>query len=188
MTRRPDRLLALAGVAAGGAVLGHLLAYLAVFPAALERHAHLASTGHGSFPSIVRAGLVTLVLAIAVIAARSLRTAGGLDRRRATIVLGVLQVAGFAVLELAERGFSFAQAAGDPAVVLGLAIQAVLAVVAAIALSGLVHAVRAIAARPRRRLPLAIAGLLSLRPSSMPDRPAGSSRTRRRAPPLRLPS
>jgi hypothetical protein len=186
MRARPDRPFALAGVAVGGIVVGHLLAYLAAFPASTERHAHLAATGHGSFESLVGLGIAAGALAVAAIAARSLRSTGGLDRRQTALILGPLQVAGFACLEISERGFSLAAAAADPAVVLGLAIQLAVAIAVAFLLAGLVCAVRAIAARFHRRFDRG-ASATSAPGRSVAVRPAALfAHAPRRAPPVPL--
>lgn len=140
----------LAGLAAGGAVLGHALAYALVFPGASERHAHLAATGHGAFHLVAVAvcpvvGVALFALCLRAVRARPLPSVGG-----TAAALAALQSALFLLAESAERGFDLVPIASDPAVRLGLLLQVVLAVALAFVLSLLERTVRLVAARIRR--------------------------------------
>ncbi len=145
------RILPLAGIASGGIVLGHVLGYAMAFPDVRARQAHLVSTGHESFCLLVAAAGVAATLALSVIAIRAARARGLPSRRLTAVSLAVLQLAGFALLELSERRFSVASIANDPAVLVGLAVQVAVAIGLAIVLRLFVRAVETVAARLRRR-------------------------------------
>lgn len=143
--RRP---LASLPLALGGIVAGHALAYALAYPIRAVRDAHLEQTGHEGFPVLVLAGLLGSGAAILWLAIRSMRHAPASPG--AWALLG-LQVPAFALLELAERGFDVSAFARDPAVVLGLLLQAVFAVVIAAAARGAVAVGRLLSAPPQRR-------------------------------------
>jgi hypothetical protein len=126
--RRP---LASLPLALGGIVAGHALAYALAYPIRAIRDAHLEQTGHDGFPVLLLAGLLCSGAAVIRLGIRSIRHAPAPPGARA--LLG-LQVPAFALLELAERGFDVAAFGRDPAVILGLLLQVVLAfAIAAIA-------------------------------------------------------
>jgi hypothetical protein len=130
--RRP---LASLPLALGGIVAGHALAYALAYPIRAVRDDHLEQTGHDGFSVMLLAGLLGSGVAILWLGIRSIRRASAPPSARA--LLG-LQVPTFALIELAERGFDAAAFARDPAVVLGLLLQAVLAVVFAAVARGAV--------------------------------------------------
>lgn len=139
------RLGPLAGVAMGGALLAHVLAYALVFADAAERRAHLAATGHGAFaplamPAVAMAGTALVVLGVR--ATRPEPLPGGL---RVAARLAAMQLAMFLLVEVAERGFDLATAVGDPAVRVGLVLQCVVAAILAVVLGLYVRAVRMVA-------------------------------------------
>jgi hypothetical protein len=119
--RRP---LASLPLALGGIVAGHALAYALAYPIRAVRDAHLEQTGHDGFPVLLLAGLLASSAAILWLGIRSIRHAPASPSAWA---LMSLQVPAFALLELAERGFDPAAFAGDPAVLLGVLLQVVLA-------------------------------------------------------------
>jgi hypothetical protein len=179
---RRDGLIA-AGTAWAGLVLGHLLAYALAYPGQAARRAHLAETGHGWLDVVTLSLLAVVPAVIALTVVRSLRD--GFTPTTWTR-LAALQVPAFLLIEVAERGASFDRALTDPAVLLGLALQLVVAAVAALLLRGFSQAVAAVAAsvRPSRA-----------RPARAPARPAPDLapphllrlvRARRRAPPLSI--
>ncbi|MBI4260457.1 MAG: hypothetical protein HY658_07810, partial [Actinobacteria bacterium] len=156
---RRDRIrwLPAAGLAWGGVVLGHLVAYLLASPDPAARAAHLSATGHGGFHTLVMAVAGALPVALALVAARAVRPGGEPPSRGATaIVLLSLQVPGFALVESVERG-SVALALADPVVLGGLAVQVVLALLGAVASTAFERAVgevaRALRSVPPRRAP-----------------------------------
>jgi hypothetical protein len=182
-SRPPARWRALAGLAAGGVVLGHLLAYVLAFPDDHERHEHLAATGHGSFQLL---GLLTLAVAgvcPVVLGAWALRDGGGFPLRSAALLLGCLQVPAFLLLELVERHLDLPLTLTDRGVLAGLVLQVVVALAITILLRAFVRAVQLTARllRRRRRAPARI------RPHAPAILlPAGAELhvgTRRRAPP-----
>lgn len=178
----------LAGVAAGGALLAHVAAYALVFADAAERRAHLAGTGHGAFAPLAVLALAAAGVALVAMGVRAWhddRPASGL---RTAGRLAGMQLAIFALLEVAERGFDLTAAAGDPAVRLGVALQFVVAALLAVVLGLFVRAVRLVAAalrsaRRRRCDPIGPAA-----PSRVPSARARWASVSRRGPPLPLPS
>jgi hypothetical protein len=165
--RLSDR-TALAGVAATGMLVGHLLTYLVVRPDAHAREILLSHTGHGSFSTMLEAAIL---LAIAGCASLLVRVAGG--RRRPgdpTAVMGfggvvgrlaLLQCGAFAAMEVVERLASGAPVSGVLAghlLFVGLAIQVLVAGLGALVLRWLTRAAEWIGVRlrrPRRRVPVA---------------------------------
>lgn len=141
-----------------GVVLGHLLAYAAVHPDPVARHRHLLATGHGSFDVLVHSLALALPAALLLTALRAvlrpgpIGTAGG--ARRLLAGLASVQVPLFVLLECLERGFSPAAALSDPAVLLGVVAQLLVAVGSTALLVGLGRTVaRAVAASTKPRRP-----------------------------------
>jgi hypothetical protein len=178
--RRRDALIA-AGTAWAGLVLGHLLAYALAYPGEAARRSHLAGTGHGWLDVVTLSLLAVVPAVLALTAIRSL-SAG--SRGTTWIRLAALQVPAFLLIEVAERGASFDRALTDPAVLLGLAVQVVVAAVAALLLRGFSRTVAAVAARRRpSRAPSATAPAVAA-PDVEPPHLVRLVRSRRRAPPL----
>jgi len=142
--RRP---LASLPLALGGIVAGHALAYALAYPIRVVRDAHLEQTGHDGFSVLLLAGLLASGAAILSLGIRSIRRAPASPGAWALLCL---QVPAFALLELAERGFDASAFARDPAVVLGLLLQVVLAVVIAALARGAVAVGRLFATPPPR--------------------------------------
>lgn len=180
------RRAALGGIASGGIVIAHCLAYLIAVPAGGARAAHMASTGHGSFHVVASFAIAATAVALVSVCVRALAATAGAPLARTVAWLSVAQVAGFAALEAAERGFALDAVAADPAVRIGLVLQVVVAALAAAFLRGLERAVRAVAAlvhrprrarepdaRPRRagHVRLRLAALLSSAPRRAPPLP-----------------
>jgi uncharacterized PurR-regulated membrane protein YhhQ (DUF165 family) len=175
-----------AGVAWGGVVLGHLLGYALTYPSSGARHAHLALTGHGFFGIALSYGAVALPVALVLTAMRALSERSGFHLRRTVVWLATAQLLAFALMELAERHFSAASALSDPAVLVGLALQLIVAVLSAVLLGAFFRTVRTLAVRLRRRHQ---APGMSGRPAprdAVIDRLAFLIGARRRAPPLPL--
>jgi hypothetical protein len=178
--RRRDALIA-AGTAWAGLVLGHLLAYTLAYPGEAARRSHLAGTGHGWLDVVTLSLLAVVPAVLALTAIRSL-SAG--SRGTTWIRLAALQVPAFLLIEVAERGASFDRALTDPAVLLGLAVQVVVAAVAALLLRGFSRAVAAVAARfGPSRAPSTTAPAVAA-PDLAPPHLVRLVRARRRAPPL----
>lgn len=177
--RRRDGLIA-AGAAWAGLVLGHLLAYALAYPDPVGRRAHLAGTGHGWLDLVTLSLLAVVPAVLALTAVRALRGGhGGATWLR----LSALQVPAFLLIEVFERGSSIHRAFTDPAVLLGLMVQVVVAAVTALLLGGLGRAVAAVAGRLRvrrpRPVPMAHPHLAELVPPHL----LRLARIRRRAPP-----
>jgi hypothetical protein len=130
-----------AAVAGGGIVASHGIAYRIIAPGALQRAELMESTGHRYFSLVIAAVLVALVIGLGVFVAESLATRReNLASRKlfsyALARLTCLQAAGFVVLEALERLLGgehhFASALlGEPATLLGIALQLLSALVAA---------------------------------------------------------
>jgi hypothetical protein len=171
-----------------GLVLGHLLTYVVAYPDSRTRHLHLALTGHG-WMELAAASLVAAIPAVLVLQAiRASRDppagpAGWLRR------LVVAQAGGFAVVELVERHLSVVETATDPALLVGLVVQVLVAAVAALLLHAFGRAVHAVVTRSR--FPNQPPAIPPPRPP-LRDLPARRLshliRARRRAPPLSLPA
>lgn len=182
--RRPGIILTIA-IAWTAVVVGHLIAYLLTYPSQGLRHLHLVVTGHswtGMATASLLAAVPVILLAIAV---GSLRTAASWPGRALALRLTAIQAPAFLTLEIMERGWSAERAVSDPAVLVGLALQPLVAVIAAWVLELVRRTVRAIASL-LLRAPLAQAprslprpGLLFATPRSWRFLPG-----RRRAPPV----
>lgn len=168
-----------AGTAWAGLVLGHLLAYALAYPEEGARRSHLAATGHGWLD------LVSLSL-LAVIPAILLLTTSGTLRGRPAVTawsrLAALQVPAFLLIELAERGSAIDGAFSDPAVLLGIVLQLVVAGVAALLLRGVSALITAVARRRHSRERTESAGSPAP-PQIAPPHLLRLVRIRRRAPP-----
>src|SRR5581483_878956 len=179
---------ALAGLAAGGVVLGHILGYLLAFPNSAERHEHLAAVGHGSFHVLGFLSLAATGLSLIALGVRSLRGEVLPSRGRIALVLGGLQVPAFLLLELVERHLDVSATLADPGVLMGLLMQVVVAASLAVLLRAFVHAVRSVAALLRSRRfaqPLRSFAAPPVLLRAGTDLLVGA---RRRAPPAHLPS
>lgn len=133
---RPPRRFLVAALAFGGLVGGHALAYALVAP---DPHVHtslLAETGHRYFDWLVVPAVALFVAALVAAGARRWQTSGP-DRRAGRLALRLtpLQVAGFLILEAGERvlqGGSPAIILGEQAVVVGVFVQVLVALAAAL--------------------------------------------------------
>jgi hypothetical protein len=177
--RRRD--LIAAGTAWAGLVVGHLLAYALAYPGEAARRSHLAGTGHG-WLDVVSLSLMAVVPAVlALTAIRSLR--GG-SPGTTWMGLVALQVPAFLLIEVAERGASLDRAFTDPAVLLGLVLQVLVAAGAALLLRGFSRAVAAVAARIRSRRAPEKSAPSHVASGIAPPHLVRLVRARRRAPPL----
>jgi hypothetical protein len=177
--RRRDGVIA-AGTAWAGLVLGHLLAYALAYPEKGARRAHLAATGHGWLD------LVSLSLLAVIPAVLLLTTASAIRGRPAVTAwsrLAALQVPAFLLIELAERGSAIGGAFSDPAVLLGMVLQLVVAGVAALLLRGFAVLVAAVARRRHSRERIEGPDSPAM-PRLAPPHLLRLVRARRRAPPV----
>jgi hypothetical protein len=137
------RNLLLGPLAFAGAIAGHSLGYLVSHPGAHERSAALIGTGHGSFGRLTAVAVATGVGGLVALTVRACRRQT-VEFRWLASRLAALQLAIFAVLELAERDFDPGRTVDDPAVLLGLAAQVLVALGAAVLARGVQDVVRSI--------------------------------------------
>jgi hypothetical protein len=177
--RRRDGVIA-AGTAWAGLVLGHLLAYGLAYPAEVARRAHLTETGHG-WLDIVALSLLAVIPAVLVLTAvRAVHgRAGGVTWAR----LAALQVPAFLLIEVVERGASVGQAFSDPAVLLGLGLQLLVAAVAALVLRILARVVVSASTRLGASAPRSAPNRLPEALDLLAPHLVRLVRARRRAPP-----
>jgi hypothetical protein len=151
---RPSLVL---GLALGGVVLGHTVAYRLLLPDAHTRALELAASGHGYLRGANVVGLVAVVVALATLFLGGvLRTNPTAPRHLAARLIG-FQVAAFCAMELLERIASGGGLQALPAVlVIGLPVQALIAVLVALA------------ARLLLRVATAMADLLDRSPTWVP--------------------
>lgn len=157
------------GLAMAGLVLGHVLAYLIAVPDPHHRAFVLQRTGHEYLPAMAEAALV---LALAGMAAVVIRAFAGQRRgserfSRLAGRLGLVQVLAFGGLEVVERivaGAPLRHLASDHILVIGMAVQVVVALAGAAFLrwlartsSKLVETVVPRLSLPRARAVLALA-------------------------------
>ena len=124
------------GTAAAGLVLGHALAYLIAIPDPHQRVFALQRTGHAYLPALDQAVLMLVVAGMAAVVVRAFAHAGDRTERfgRLARVLVVAQTCAFAAQEVLERLVSGAPLGGlahDHILVTGIAVQIVVAIVAA---------------------------------------------------------
>lgn len=124
------------GTAAAGLVLGHALAYLIAIPDPHQRLFALQRTGHAYLPALDQAVLMLVVAGMAAVVVRGVaHTGDGTERfGRLARVLVVAQTCAFAAQEVLERLVSRAPLGGlahDHILVTGVAVQIVVAIVAA---------------------------------------------------------
>jgi len=124
------------GTAAAGLVLGHALAYLIAIPDPHQRVFALQRTGHAYLPALDQAVLMLVVAGMAAVVIRAFAHTGDRTERfgRLARVVVVAQTCAFAAQEVLERLVSRAPLGGlahDHILVTGIAVQIVVAIVAA---------------------------------------------------------
>jgi hypothetical protein len=146
MPRNRTRAPLIAFAAITGVVLGHWIAYVVAVPGVGARDALLAETGHGYWPTAVALAVVFGIAATAGTVVRHLTRgirrdalpAAGWERYRSTALrLASLQASVFAVQEVVERlgaGAPLAGLAHDGFIVVGLAVQVLVAAALALLL------------------------------------------------------
>ena len=108
MRRARSSGLVLLGMAAGGTLLGHLLAYLAAVPGEHARAEVLRHAGHGYLPTAAATATLAVLAAVSATAATGFRRGRGLvearpGRLRVALQLWAMQSAGFLAMEVIER-------------------------------------------------------------------------------------
>jgi hypothetical protein len=127
----------LGGLAAGGVVAAHLVAFFLVAPDPSQRAELLEATGHGAWPVLVSLALGAMVAGLAGFAVGRIREGDAPPRNLYRGTFGrllALQVLGFVLLEalerLAHRG-EVLGLLGEPVVLIGLVLAAATAAVGA---------------------------------------------------------
>ncbi|MFL5790815.1 MAG: hypothetical protein ACJ76A_04870 [Actinomycetota bacterium] len=145
-TRGSSRPSLVFGLALGGVLLGHTVAYRLLLPDAHARAVELAASGHGYLSGANVVGLVASVAALAALFLGAiLRTNQTTPGHIGTRLVG-FQMAAFVAMEVLERIASGGGAHHLPAVLLiGLPVQAVIAVLVALFARLLLHVAAAIA-------------------------------------------
>ncbi|MDQ3915356.1 MAG: hypothetical protein M3323_08525 [Actinomycetota bacterium] len=122
-------------VALAGLLAGHAASYFVVAPDTHDRAALLAMTGHsqhGPLGTLAVAAAFAGVIGIVMgcVRARCSVAGPGVSRVRVAALLWAVQTAGFVVLEAWERGHGAAGLLQEPAFLIGLVVQLVVALVA----------------------------------------------------------
>jgi hypothetical protein len=174
------------GVASGGVLVGHWLAYLIVDPVASTRAAVLGSTGHAYLGAANRLGLtVTLGVLAAVFLGRLLHGDDvDLPVRTVGARLTGFQVTAFLAMEVAERltaHVPVAQLSHGPLVPVGIGAQIATAAIAALVIRLLCRAADRAAAALGEGVPPAriLSAALAIVPTAVPPRialPAATGR------------
>ena len=182
----------LGGLASGGVVAAHWLAYRLTTPAGHHESEILHSTGHRYWTWFMALALGALVAGLAGFAHQRLRAIApvgpGALYRYSLGRLIALQATGFLLLEIFERLASHGSLdlAHQPAVVLGVALQILIAFAGAlllVAFGRVIDGLRAVGARPAVRESL---GHFESQIASMRPRMALGGRTLRGPPDLLL--
>jgi hypothetical protein len=181
--RKPGGLL-VASVAWVCVVLGHLTAYLVAYPIEGPRHDHLALTGHSWVGVAAASALAIVPVVLVAVAVRALGSSDPWPRGGLAFRLAAIQVPAFAAIEVVERGGSVARTVSDPAVIVGLVLLPLLAVIAAWLLDLFRRAVRTVVHGSRRACHSTIRPVLRPALQQIPDRHLLLLPARRRAPPL----
>ena len=168
-----------------GVVVGHKIAYVFAYPGP-GRDAHLASTGHDSFRVLALSALVLVPVVLLLAAVKALRSRRAVPPKRMAARLAAFQVPAFFLLELFERGLDVGHTLSEPAVLVGLLIQILVAFASVWALAAFVRGVRALAERFQARDQTASPVRFHPIRRSRPARLTFLVRARRRAPPLSL--
>ncbi len=172
------------GLALGGVLLGHTAAYRLLLPDAHTRALELAASGHGYLSGANVVGLVSAVVALAALFLGGvLRTTETAPRDLAWRLIG-FQVAAFCAMEVLERITSGGGLQHLPAVLLiGLPVQALIAVLVAFAARLLLRVAAAIADLHGRTPTWAAASLAIPGDAVAPRRPDRTGSPPGRAPP-----
>jgi len=178
------------GIALAGLVLGHLATYALLFPDPDHRGLVLASSGHAYMTALAHAACLIAAAAAATIVSRSW---GGDDHGPALSFVGlagVLVIAqssafmGQEILERAVSGSPLHELFAGPVLVVGMGVQAALAMIGAVIVTWLRRTTEHIAAtapaarspiwRPRALVPLVAVDRACLTPAFLGVRPGRS--------------
>jgi hypothetical protein len=178
------RALVIGGLAWSGVILGHLVAYVVAYPAEVDRSTRLAETGHGSFPLLLVSAVAAIPAVLSLLAVRVIRGERSPTVLTTALWLGAIQVPVFVAMEFFERGMSFELLLLEPALIVGLVIQVLVAVTSAILLTTVFRALRAFISRRSDVPKLATARPIAPTTDEPPARFDFLSNGLRRAPPL----
>jgi hypothetical protein len=160
--RVAGKLLLLAGVALGGVVAGHTVAYIVAIPLAATRHAVLAETGHVYWPVAALAALAASLCAAGSVALRHARAVAGGRALGADVSgwlaprLAAVQILLYVATEATERvvaGVPLADLLHRGLLLWGLLAQLLVALLASVLLGWLARAAELVGrllARPPR--------------------------------------
>jgi hypothetical protein len=180
--------LAIGGLAWSGVVLGHLAAYLVSYPIEAERSSLLANTGHGSFNLLFVSGLAAIPAILTLLMVRVIRG----DRPPAVVstatCLAAIQLPAFLTMELFERGMSLRETLLEPALVVGLVVQVLVAFVSAILVRAFFRVAAIMTSGQRKLSKPAPPKLVEPLTQALPRRLHFLIRAQHRAPPLTLAS
>jgi hypothetical protein len=180
------RWLAAGAIAWAGIVLGHLLSYWLAYPHAENRAAHLAATGHQAFPIALVSAVAVVPALLVLLTVRTLRGPALPPMRRFAGSLAAIQVPGFLLMELVERGMSLERLGHEPALLLGILVQVLVAAAAALLCRAFVRVVAARFRRVRRHRRIEVPVRKPVPRLDQPDLLVFLIHTRRRAPPASL--
>ena len=146
--RRSSRPSLVLGLALGGVLLGHTIAYRLLLPDAHARTLELAASGHGYLSGANVVGLVAAVATLAALFLGRVLNADEIDLGHLTTRLIGFQMAVFVAMEVLERLASGGGVQHLPVVLLvGLPVQAAVALVVALVARLLLRVAAAIAER-----------------------------------------
>lgn len=157
---RAGGLLLMSGVS--GVVIAHVVAYVVAIPDGGQRARYLDATGHGYWPVATGLAIAAGVAAIAGSGLRGrARALAGMDPCRGVGVRGLLAITAwqgglFTVMEVAERigaGSPTSALIRSPAFLVGLGIQALVALAVASILWGIERGVQRLVTATLRDLP-----------------------------------
>jgi hypothetical protein len=132
---RPHRTAATLGIAAAGLTLGHWLAYALAAPGAHEREELLHAAGHGYLAFATQLAVLAGTLGLAgLFLARVRQQEGEGSFARDVVRLAAVQAGAFVAMEVGERllsGASLHDLSHGPLLVIGLAVQLLVAIAGA---------------------------------------------------------
>jgi hypothetical protein len=157
MEARLKRTVGISAFAAAGVLTGHVFDYVTVFPEPHLRAAVLRATGHAYFGHLAVTAFVLCFVVAGLVFVSSMRADAGraTSFRALALAIGVTQTIGFSLLEISERLISGVPLGRELILILavGFVLQIGVASVAALLLTGLEVAGRALGRVMRRRIP-----------------------------------
>jgi hypothetical protein len=180
------RWLAAGAIAWAGIVLGHLVSYWLAYPHPEIRADHLAATGHQALPIALVSAAAVVPAILVLLAVRTLRGPPLPPMRRFAGGLAAIQVPGFLLMELVERGMALERLGQEPALLLGILVQVLVAVAVALLCRAFMGVVAALASHARRHRRIHVRVRWPEPRHDLSNRLVFLIHTRRRAPPASL--